>query len=105
MVGAKAVDAPGRRMARRASGTRPVATSVVLRRGIPTTLNTPALPIPEPFNPFDNVFMLDGRQRTLELQAAGAIHDHAVATVAPSSKDLERIKEFQLTDDSSRRAS
>ena len=75
------------------------ATSVVLRRGIPTTLNTPALPIPEPFNPFDNVFMLDGRQRTLELQAAGAIHDHAVATVAPSSKDLERIKEFQLTDD------
>src|SRR5262249_44638913 len=40
-----------------------------------------------------------GRQRSLELQAAGAIHDHAVATVAPSSSDLERIKQFQLTDD------
>jgi cytochrome c peroxidase len=77
----------------------PAAASVVLRRGIPTTLDTPALPLPEPLHPQDNIFMLDGRQRTLELQAAGAIHDHAVATVAPSSKDLQRIKEFQLTDD------
>ena len=77
----------------------PSATSVVLRRGIPSTLNTPALPTPEPLHPFDNIFMLDGRQRSLELQAAGAIHDHAQAAVAPSSKDLERIKQFQLTDD------
>jgi cytochrome c peroxidase len=41
---------------------------VTLRRGIATTLNTPAL---------DPVLMLDGRQATLELQAAGAIDNHA----------------------------
>ena len=46
------------------------ARSVVLRRGIPTLQNTPAL---------DPVLMLDGRQPTLEAQAAGAIHDHAQA--------------------------
>jgi cytochrome c peroxidase len=74
------------------------ATSVVLRRGIPTTLNTPALPTPDVLQPGDNIFMLDGRQRSLELQATGAIHDHAQATVVVSSKDLERIRQFQLTD-------
>lgn len=62
---------------------------VVLRRGIPTTLNTPAL---------DPVLMLDGRQPTLELQAAGAIQDHAQAVAVPSGEDLLRIKQFQLTD-------
>jgi cytochrome c peroxidase len=67
----------------------PAATSVVLRRGIPTTLNTPAL---------DPVLMVDGRQPTLEAQAAGAIHDHAQGTVFPTGQDLERLKQFQLTD-------
>jgi cytochrome c peroxidase len=62
---------------------------VVLRRGIPTTLNTPAL---------DPVLMLDGRQPSLELQAAGAIQDHAQAVTVPSGKQLQRIGEFQLTD-------
>ena len=61
---------------------------VVLRRGIPTTLNTPAL---------DPVLMLDGRQRTLEQQADGAIHDHAQAVTFPTLNDLELIKRFQLT--------
>jgi cytochrome c peroxidase len=65
------------------------ARTVTLRRGIPTTLNTPAL---------DPVLMLDGRQPTLEAQALGAIHDHAQNTVTPSAADLERIKDFQLTD-------
>ena len=64
---------------------------VILRRGIPTTLNTPAL---------DPVLMLDGRQPTLELQAGGAIHDHAQASdiAMPTLSDLELIKQFQSTD-------
>ena len=62
---------------------------VILRRGIPTTLNTPAL---------DPVLMLDGRQPTLELQAGGAIHDHAQATEIPTLNELELIKRFQLTE-------
>jgi cytochrome c peroxidase len=67
----------------------PTARSVVLFRGIPTTLNTPAL---------DPVLMLDGRQPTLQLQAAGAIQQHAQVLVAPKEEDLDRIKQFQLTD-------
>jgi cytochrome c peroxidase len=67
----------------------PTARSVILLRGIPTTLNTPAL---------DPVLMLDGRQPTLQRQAAGAIHDHAQVLVAPKEEDLDRIKQFQLTD-------
>ena len=62
--------------------------SVRLSRGIPTTLNTPAL---------DPVIMLDGRQPTLKLQAGGAIHDHAQATFPPTLNQLELIKEFQST--------
>jgi hypothetical protein len=66
----------------------PTARSVVLRRGIATTLNTPAL---------DPVLMLDGRQPTLDAQAAGAIHDHAQG-VGPSATDLRLIAQFQTTD-------
>ena len=68
----------------------PDARSVVLRRGIPSTINTPAL---------DKVLMLDGRQPSLELQAAGAIHDHAQALIMPTSKELRRIAEFEQSDD------
>jgi hypothetical protein len=46
----------------------PYARSVTLRRGIPSTLNTPAL---------DPVLMMDGRHRSLRAQAQAAIHDHA----------------------------
>ena len=67
----------------------PLFRTVTLRRGIPTTLNTPAL---------DPVLMVDGRQPSLEAQAAGAIHDHAQATVAPSAQQLQRVREFQMTD-------
>jgi hypothetical protein len=67
----------------------PSATSVTLRRGIPTTLNTPAL---------DSILMLDGRQPTLEAQAHGAIFDHAQTTIAPDAEELTAIKNFQLTD-------
>jgi cytochrome c peroxidase len=62
---------------------------VVVRRGIPTTLNTPAL---------DPVFMLDGRQPTLELQAQGAMLDHAQTGAFPRLRDLELIRQFQLTE-------
>jgi cytochrome c peroxidase len=66
----------------------PGARSVVVRRGIATTLNTPAL---------DPVLMLDGRQPTLESQAMGAITDHAQSH-AFSAADLRKIAEFELTD-------
>jgi cytochrome c peroxidase len=67
----------------------PRARSVVLRRGIPTTLNTPAL---------DPVLMYDGRERNLQTQALGAIRAHTQHTEEPSESDLLRIAEFQLTD-------
>jgi cytochrome c peroxidase len=67
----------------------PSATSVVLLRGVPTTINTPAL---------DRALMYDLRAPTLEDQALGAIHDHAQNTVEPTSDDLELIADFQRTD-------
>jgi hypothetical protein len=63
------------------------ARTVVVRRGIPTTLNTPGL---------DPVLMLDGRQPTLEQQATGAIQDHAQG-VAPSFAELHAIADFEHT--------
>jgi hypothetical protein len=67
----------------------PDARFVILKRGIPTTLNTPAL---------DPVLMLDGRQPDLPSQAAGAIHDHTQNTIAPTSEQLSLIARFQLTE-------
>lgn len=66
----------------------PTARSVVLRRSIPSTLNTPAL---------DPVLMQDGRQPDLTSQARGAIFDHAQPRRAPKSKELELIAAFQHT--------
>ena len=68
----------------------PHATSVVVPRGIPTTLNTPAL---------DPVFMLDGRQLTLQSQAMGAIRDHAQATTFPTGAELDRISNFERSNE------
>jgi cytochrome c peroxidase len=67
----------------------PGARSVILRRGIPTTLNTPAL---------DPVLMLDGRQPTLQAQAMGAIRDHAQPVAFPTGAEVDRIAQFQLTE-------
>ena len=64
----------------------PIATTAVFRRGIPTTLNTPAL---------DPVLMWDGRQPSLDAQAQSAILGHAAATRMPTAKELERIAEFE----------
>ena len=63
------------------------ARTVRLFRGIPTTINSPAL---------DSEIMLDGRQPSLEAQAAGAIQDHAQG-VPPSSAAVHAIAEFQRT--------
>jgi cytochrome c peroxidase len=66
----------------------PAARSVVLRRGIPSTLNTPAL---------DPVLMLDGREPNLQSQARGAILGHAQAAREPKSRELDLIAAFQHT--------
>ncbi|HEX6624768.1 MAG TPA: hypothetical protein VF064_13730 [Pyrinomonadaceae bacterium] len=68
----------------------PTARTVTLRRGIPSTLNTPAL---------DRVLMLDGREPDLQTQALGAIRSHAQSTEEPSAGDLRRIAEFERSKD------
>ena len=66
----------------------PNARSVILRRGIPTTLNTPAL---------DPVLMLDGRDPDLPTQALHAIGAHFQPTIVPTVADLSGISQFELT--------
>jgi cytochrome c peroxidase len=66
----------------------PAATTVTFRRGIPSTMNTPAL---------DPVLMYDGRAIDLIDQARGAVIDHAANTIEPSIAELEAIAEFQKT--------
>ena len=61
---------------------------VTVRRGIPTTQNTPS---------FDPVLMLDGRQPSLQAQALGAITDHAQATRTVKQKELDLLAKFQQT--------
>jgi hypothetical protein len=62
---------------------------VVVRRGVPSTLNTPAL---------DPVLMADGRAPDLVAQAHGAIMDHAQAPAPASDTDLARTAEVQRTE-------
>ena len=66
----------------------PEIREVTVPRGIPTTLNTPAL---------DPVLMLDGRQPTLQAQALGAIRDHAQATRVITARELDLLASFQQT--------
>src|SRR5262249_24094610 len=63
----------------------PAARSVAVRRGIPTTLNTPAL---------DQVLMLDGREPDLMTQAKNAIRNHAQSEFV-SNAELQRIADFE----------
>lgn len=67
----------------------PSATSVVFARGVPSTVNTPAL---------DPALMYDVRDQTLQEQALGAIHGHAQNTVEPTMEQLDAIARFQRTD-------
>jgi cytochrome c peroxidase len=66
----------------------PYARTVTVRRGIPTTLNTPAL---------DSVLMWDGRHPDLVSQAGGAIQGHAQSSLIPDKEDVQRIADFQHT--------
>jgi cytochrome c peroxidase len=66
----------------------PTARQVTLRRGIPSTLNTPAL---------DPVLMYDGRAPDLIEQARGAINDHTAHTIEPTEEQLALIAAFQQT--------
>jgi cytochrome c peroxidase len=70
-------------------GDAPTARSVTVRRGIPTTLNTPAL---------DPVLMWDGREPNLVSQARNAIRGHGQVTGPISDADLQAIARFQLSD-------
>jgi cytochrome c peroxidase len=65
----------------------PAATSVVLARGVPSTVNTPAL---------DAALMYDMRERDLQGQAAGAIERHAQGAI-PTAAELDAIAEVQQT--------
>jgi hypothetical protein len=67
----------------------PSATSVVLARGVPSTVNTPGL---------DPALMYDMRDLDLQVQASGAITRHAQASIAPTTAQLEAIAAFQRTD-------
>jgi hypothetical protein len=64
----------------------PTATSIVLRRSVPTTINTPAL---------DPTLMWDGRASSLEEQALGAITGHAQSPLIPTQQQLDAIVEFE----------
>ena len=67
----------------------PAATSVVVARGVPSTVNTPAL---------DAALMYDMRDFDLLVQASGAIERHAQAAIPPMAEQLAAIAEFQQTD-------
>ena len=67
----------------------PTRRSVILNRGTPTTMNTPAL---------DPMLMYDTREPNLLTQAFNAIRDHAQNTREPTALELDLIKEFQQTD-------
>ena len=67
----------------------PRARSVALRRGTPSTLNTPAL---------DPVLMVDGRDPNLPTQALHAIQSHDQATKTPTQADLLGISQFERTE-------
>ena len=66
----------------------PGATHVTVFRGIPSTMNTPAL---------DPILNHDGRPSSVQEQALGAIHDHYQNTVEPTASELDAIAEFQRT--------
>ena len=67
----------------------PTRRSVILNRGTPTTMNTPAL---------DPQLMYDTREPNLQSQAFNAIHGHAQNTREPTALELDLIKEFQQKD-------
>ncbi|MEZ0310761.1 MAG: hypothetical protein ACAI38_03250 [Myxococcota bacterium] len=67
----------------------PSLRQVTLMRAVPSLLNVPAL---------ETIFMLDGRQPTLQAQALGAVNDHAQAERQPTAGELDAIAIFQEKD-------
>lgn len=67
----------------------PEARSVVIARGIPSTLDVVSR---------DKYFQVDMRIQGAEDQAASAIFGHAQATVTPTGQQLELLAEIQSTD-------
>jgi hypothetical protein len=67
----------------------PDQRTVVVERGVPSTLNAPA---------FDKYFQWDLRLVGLQDQAAAAIAGHAQAARAPTPEELDLIAEFEATD-------
>jgi cytochrome c peroxidase len=65
------------------------ATSIVVNRGIPGLLDTPAL---------DPVLMSDGRAPSLEQQALDAIRDHVEPGEDPAPDVLRQIAAFEVGD-------
>ena len=63
------------------------ARSVILARGVPTVMNTPSM---------DSIFMYDGRDPNLQVQAQGAITGHAQGGTATAAQ-LDSIAAFQQT--------
>lgn len=72
----------------------PSQRTIVVSRGVPTTLNTPAL---------DGkglvALMYDLRDPDLQQQALGAIRGHAQSTVEPTRAQLDAIAAFQQQDE------
>jgi cytochrome c peroxidase len=68
---------------------QPSARSVVFARGVPSTVNTPAL---------DPALMYDLRNLDLRDQASGAIDRHAQASVPATAQQLDAIAQFQQDD-------
>ncbi|MEO8705975.1 MAG: hypothetical protein ABI867_38455 [Kofleriaceae bacterium] len=66
----------------------PAATTVTVRRAIPSTNNVPSL---------DDIFMADGRNLSLEEQALGAVNAHYQPHRQPTSAELAAIADHQQT--------
>jgi len=71
----------------------PARRTIVVNRGIPSTMNTPVLdggPLA--------ALMYDLRNNDLKEQALGAIHGHAKSTIEPTAKELEALAFFEQQD-------
>jgi hypothetical protein len=73
--------------------TNPSQRTIVVNRGVPTTMNAPALDA----GPLA-ALMYDLRDADLQQQALGAIRGHALNTVEPTQEQLDAIALFQQTD-------
>jgi hypothetical protein len=71
----------------------PSQRTIIVNRGVPTTLNAPALDV----GPLA-ALMYDLRDTDLQAQALGAIRAHAQNTIEPTPEQLDALATFQQTD-------